>query len=132
MSFAQGVAAFRAKVKAEADARSRKVILELFRRVIERTPVLTGLARGSWSVNVGPAPAWDGPGGEDKSGEVTLETASGRVLQVKAGDVVWLANGLPYIHALEYGSSQQAPQGMVRISAAEFTSLLDEVVRVRI
>jgi hypothetical protein len=37
-------------------------------------------------------------------------------------------NDVPYILKLEYGSSQQAPNGMARITAAESQERMDAVV----
>jgi hypothetical protein len=38
--------------------------------------------------------------------------------------VIWIYNNLPYIERLEFGHSQQAPLGMVRISIAEIETEL--------
>lgn len=37
-----------------------------------------------------------------------------------------LTNNLPYAERLEYGWSNQAPQGMVRVNVARFNTLLEE------
>ena len=42
---------------------------------------------------------------------------------------VYFCNNVPYAYPLEFGHSQQAPGGMVRVTAAEFQRLFDESVR---
>ena len=41
----------------------------------------------------------------------------------------YLTNKLPYAQALEYGHSQQAPSGMVRVSARMALQELENAVR---
>ena len=50
-------------------------------------------------------------------------------LAVKAGGVEYITNNLPYAERLEYGYSQQAPAGMVRVTAARFRELLARAAR---
>ncbi len=38
-------------------------------------------------------------------------------------------NNLPYAIALEYGHSDQAPGGMVRITQARFQQIVEEAIR---
>ncbi len=49
--------------------------------------------------------------------------------QAKAGDVIYLANSLPYIRRLEYGWSKQAPAGMVRGTVGEFQQAIDKALK---
>lgn len=70
------------------------------------TPVDTGFARASWVFGVGAAPTSPGmgPGGVQSA-----------IAAAPLGPTWVLANHTPYIRALEYGHSKQAPQGMVRV-----------------
>jgi hypothetical protein len=53
-----------------------------------------------------------------------------RALELAAGGVVYLSNGLPYARRLEYeGWSTQAPMGMVRLSVAEFDDFVREATK---
>lgn len=112
--------------KANADVKQaiRKITLEAFKRVILRTPVDTGRARANWSLSTG-APVTFSIVGEDKSGSATLKKTSDGVMVWECSGGIFLSNNLPYIPVLEYGradgkpGSNQAPNGMVRITVAE-------------
>jgi len=81
----------------EADKVLRAVGLVANTRIAQRTPVDTGRARGGWQM------------------EHTRPSSNvGRVT---------ISNQVPYIIYLEYGSSQKAPQGMVRITMQEIHAL---------
>lgn len=67
----------------------------LFTAIVEATPVDTGQARASWRIS---------------------KTQEGEIFKWR------IVNGVPYIIFLEYGSSKQAPQGMVRINLDRFIS----------
>jgi hypothetical protein len=44
--------------------------------------------------------------------------------KAKTTDSIYLTNNLPYIKKLEYGSSQQAPRGMARVTIADFERIV--------
>jgi hypothetical protein len=91
---------------------SRLVALDLHQRIVEKTPVDTGLARNSWDIS--PFTVEAPRGGLARSG--------GRLL------TGWsIVNTLPYIENLELGSSRQAPAGMVRVSLVEVELMYDGV-----
>ena len=106
--------------KAELDMKTviRKITLEAFKRIILRTPVDTGMARGNWQVSAG-APVTVQIADGDKSGTATLSKSESGVLSWSCQGSLFMVNNLPYIGKLEYGSSKQAPQGMVRLTMAE-------------
>ena len=106
--------------RANADVKQaiRKITLEAFKRVILKTPVDTGRARANWSTSTG-APVTFSIVGEDKSGTATLKKAADGVEAWECTGGIFLSNNLPYIIPLEYGHSNQAPGGMVRITVAE-------------
>lgn len=106
------------------DTKVRKATIELFSSVVKSTPVDTGRARGNWQCTIA-SPASDQVEHTDKSGAGAISDIVATVPQ-KAGSIVWLANNVPYIRKLEYGSSKQAPNGMVRINIQRFASILRE------
>lgn len=106
----------------------RKIALDVFERIILKSPVDTGRFRGNWQVQIGSIPTGTLEI-DDKSGQVTLAKAQAEVLGVKAGDTIYLINNLPYARRLEYGWSNQAPEGMVRTTVAEYQPIVDKVVR---
>lgn len=121
MSFALDLSRMCAKAGGRVDVVVRKVIFELFRRVILRSPVDTGRFRGNWYVGIG---AMNGAtdDGTDKTGAATVSRVSSGVMTFPLGQSIWLTNSLPYAQSLEYGYSKQAPAGMVRLSVAETTA----------
>lgn len=125
--FSLQIGAFVRKTKATADIVVRRLSLELFRMVVLKTPVDTGRARANWQLAIGTMPE-----GvlelDDRSGTATISAGAAAAAGVKAGDVIYLANSLPYIRRLEYGWSQQAPNGMVRQSIAEIQDWLARIV----
>lgn len=46
------------------------------------------------------------------------------------GETFTISNSVPYIRALEYGHSSQAPNGMVRITMAEWLDIVSKAVRI--
>ena len=92
----------------------KEIAFALLQRIIPRTPVDTGRARGGWHVagrKLGiPVP----PGGE---GDLIEKTTG-----IK--QYIEIVNRVEYITYLEYGWSQQAPRGMARISINEMAKLL--------
>lgn len=122
----------------KVDQFTRIIALEVFRRIILKTPVDTGRARGNWLCTIG-VPAEAMAKGEDwfqgqtsndfdKSGRAAIEEASNQVLAWKPEDIaIFLTNNLPYIERLENGWSDQAPAGMVAITIAEFDGIVARV-----
>lgn len=127
MSFSKDIRSFVSKAVQAHGKITRAATLELFSGVIKDTPVDTGRARGNWQTSVG-SPATGELDREDKSGaqviaEVHQKTPPG------AGQVTLLTNNLPYIEALERGSSTQAPEGMVRKNIDRVQRIVDAVIR---
>jgi hypothetical protein len=108
------------------DLAIRKIALELFKRVIYKTPVDKGRARANWQVSIG-APADGAVEIDDKNGSATMSRAVADSRGFKAGDTIFLTNNLPYIMRLEEGSSQQAPAGMVALTVQEFATIVNQI-----
>ena len=123
-TFSADISRFVRKAQENADKATQLIVYDLFRRVVEKTPVDEGTLRRSWVPSIG-APA------TGTSGEKPLQFA----LTVKAGEVIYLTNNQPYAGVVEYGGypnqpkggaektingySTQAPAGMVRTSIPE-------------
>lgn len=102
----------------------RGTLLDLSRRVIFRTAVDTGRARGNWQVSYG-SPEPGVVQREDPSGQTTIADVAQQT-ELAGGNVWYLTNNLPYIQRLEFeGWSDQSPQGMVRISLSELDRSID-------
>lgn len=98
-----------------------KIEIELFSRVILRSPVDTGRFRSNWNVDQR-TQHFDVEGAE-----MTVSRMAGAVEQAGAGRVTSFINALPYAERLEFGHSKQAPQGMVRVTALEFGAIVEDV-----
>lgn len=121
-TFAADISKFCQKADANAKQVVRKIAFEAFKRVVMKTPVDTGRARANWSVCVGNPVTGVTGNGTDKDGSGTLQKALQGVTEWDCNGSIFLVNNLPYIGPLEYGHSQQAPNGMVRLTAEEMTT----------
>lgn len=102
------------------------VAMNVFRKILFKTPVDKGFLRGSWNVSVGspdysvrkePSRAVNGqdilPEEIQKMEAILTQIASAQV-----GAIIWISNAQPYVARIEFGghSKEKAPRGMVRIS----------------
>jgi hypothetical protein len=120
---------FKVKTIEQMDLVARKIALEAYRRVILKTPVKTGRARGNWQCTIG-TPAAGTIEGIDPAGAKAMSTVQAQVAAWKAvsGVSILLTNNLPYIGRLEHGSSTQAPNGMVGVTIAELGGIVQEAL----
>ena len=82
--------------------------MQLHKRIKKRNPIRTGLSRAAWE----------------------LRTAKG--LRRKLNPYVEIANQVYYVVSLEFGSSKQAPSGMVRISMKEMMGMPAKVMKAQL
>jgi hypothetical protein len=122
-TFSLSLAKFAAKAGKNADAVVRKASLDILGRIVLRSPVDTGRFRANWQLTVGNPGRGEVPA-FDKTGSATIGKGSARLAQFRSGPSIWIVNNLPYAQRLEYGYSQQAPAGMVRVTQREFVSLI--------
>jgi len=118
----------------------------MYSKIVQRTPVDEGRARGNWNVSVGEC---------DTSINEELKTAKYRSvkdLPLPKGDTsMFISNNLIYMPKLEYGGfgkyvegkqvskangpktvngySKQAPNGMVGVTVAEASKILEQAVK---
>lgn len=126
MSFRADVARFTAATEKASDEIVRGVTISLFTSIIKDTPVDTGRARGEWQATT-ETPASGENGREDTSGAGSISEVISKTPLIAGGETL-LTNNLPYIEDLEYGSSKQAPAGMVRKNLARITRLVRVMV----
>lgn len=113
-----------AKVGKDMETVVRKSTFDVWRAVVVRSPVDTGRFKGNWNASFG-SPDTSTTFSTD-AGRGALEAA--RALTLPVGGVTYFSNGLPYASKLEYGYSQQAPAGMVRVTAQEFSDYVSRAV----
>ena len=120
MSFAADIANFADKAKLSHDQAVVAVCSKLTSLVIAKTPVDSGRARGNYYATI------DSYSNEQSETRTESEALSSGLNTAKqaSGKLFTLTNNLPYITKLEYGSSKQAPAGMVRTSLGEIANAL--------
>ena len=113
------------KAKKNPETVARQVSFKLFSAVIKASPVDTGRFRMNWQTAgaVAPSGVIDGT---DKGGAAAIGDAVSYIFAASDWNEFILTNNLPYAERLEYGWSNQAPQGMVRVNVARFNTLLEE------
>lgn len=125
MSFALDVSKFVEKAKKNPEKVMRQVSIKLFSAIIKASPVDTGRFRMNWMASGG-NPASGTTDATDKSGNIATGNATSFVLKDPDWHEFTLTNNLPYAQRLEYGWSQQAPQGFVRVNVSRFQQLINE------
>lgn len=125
--FGDQLNAFAKKTSIRFDRVVRKVSLDLMRDLVMLTPVDTGMARSNWFT--ASTRLRDTETTASKNGGPSLGRASRFAATLQAGGVFYITNNLPYIMALEYGHSGQAPAGMARVTVARWQGIVNSVVR---
>lgn len=87
-----------------------------------------GRFRGNWMFSIG-TPDNTTTDEVDPSGRKSTARIVDGAIEFKAGDTAYITNSLPYAIPLEFGHSQQAPGGMVRITVARFQQIVLEAIR---
>lgn len=91
-----------------------KLTLDITANLIEDTPVDTGWARANWVPSIG-RPTRGVEGSRENVTRSRQEAGQARVLgfDIRRTGIVYVTNNVPYIEALNDGSSSQAPAGFV-------------------
>lgn len=118
-NFTLDIQRFVDKAQGNIDLVVRKVALDMFRRVIMKSPVDTGRFKGNWQVAIGSIPNASLLT-TDKRGGPTITKAAAVVQGMQIGQVIYCINNVSYSRRLEFGWSKQAPAGMVRLTVAEY------------
>ena len=96
-------------------------------KVVARTPVESGSLKASWTPGINEIVADN----IDTRSETRRHDYAAVCNRLQAGDKYSLANGQDYARKIEYEgwSRYKAPQGMLRISVAEWDQIVRGVVR---
>lgn len=139
-SFALSLKVFADKAPDLARQVVRKVGIDLLTATILRTPVgnpklwkskpppgyVGGRLRANWTVAL-VSPDTTTTAAIDNDGGATISKGSQTILGGTGTEDIWIMNSLPYAIPVEYGhSGVQAPQGMVRVSVAEFQAFVEK------
>ncbi|MBE0534772.1 MAG: HK97 gp10 family phage protein [Phycisphaerae bacterium] len=112
-------------IPAEIVKLQTKIVLEALRRVVMRTPVDTGRARGNWHVTINRRSDHVNAALRDPDGSKTIADGYAAIKDLPPFSTVWITNNLEYIEFLEHGSSKQAPEGMVALTVDELRQMFD-------
>jgi hypothetical protein len=127
-SFALQLEEFAEQAKEAVDASLREIIIEIGNSLIRMSPVDTGRFRGNWQMSIDVPPAGT-LNTLDPTGVEATARIAGESILFRAGTTAFIVNNLPYAIPLEYGHSDQAPGGMVRITQARFQQIVEEAIR---
>lgn len=106
----------------------RRTAVDMFSRIVMRSPVDTGRFCNNWFVSLG-QPSSATTDATDKSGAGSIARINATAAEYQMGDTIWMSNNLKYAWRLETGWSKQAPAGMVAITVAEFQSIFDKAAK---
>lgn len=98
------------------------------KELVTLSPVDTGRFKGNWQITI------DGPTDHslvryDKDGGETLRDMARNVKQLTAGQVAYIQNTILYGPDLERGTSKQAPDGIIAVTAPKFNLILQQAIR---
>jgi hypothetical protein len=142
MGFALDLRAFTEKAKLASDTVVRKVVLDIGKELVERSPVgdatlwssppppgyVGGRFRANWQYQFD-APATGTLPDIDPSGGASNRRILAGVSAAPAIGVHYLVNNLPYARRLEDGHSSQAPKGMVGLTVIGWRQYVDKAAR---
>lgn len=129
MKFSEQLRAFQLKAEGLAENTTRLAVLDVWSRLIVRSPVDTGRFRAAWRfqedtlVAVGPIP--DGGSSDSPLPAPAPPDLPERVI----GRRFYIVNNVSYGQALEEGGSNQAPNGMVRLTAKDWPQIVRRAAR---
>ncbi len=123
MSFAEQLKGLIDKAHGDVDRAVRQSVVLATQSLVLKSPVDTGRFRANWVMGVGAINRATSPA-LDKSGGVAISRIAEQMQTQPEGAVFYITNSLPYAKALEYGHSDQAPAGMVRLTVVELPNLI--------
>jgi hypothetical protein len=96
--------------------------------MVVMSPVDEGRFKGNWMAAYG-APDTSTTDNTDATGAASIGRLKSKLEVLQGGMVFYFTNSLPYAERLEYGWSEQAPAGMVRVSVASWQSIVEDEIR---
>jgi len=128
MSLSTDLQRFAQRNKAKMVKVAKNSIMRIGGAIVLRSPVDKGRFRASWLSAYG-APDTSDSEAFDKSGSAAIGKLKSTLAVLNTGQYFYFTNSLPYAERLEYGWSQQAPGGMVRLSVASWQSIVEDEIR---
>lgn len=136
-NFSIDISRFVERSHQRADRIARRVVLDIFSNIVQTTPVDTGFARSNWQVTTEGVsetllenPVQHLPYPRGRFMRYSSREGEGRGivgnLLFQDGFICNIYNNTRYIIPLEYGHSNQAPRGMVRVTIISFQRYVAE------
>jgi len=109
------------EAKGNADEVVKLASLNLFTKIVNKTPVDTGHLAYNWNMELS-SPNLTIKDGTDPQKSSTINTGKNNIDKFTTGiKQIWITNNVQYAYDIEYGKSKvKAPQGMVRVSLREW------------
>lgn len=122
--------AFGKSIETDLSIVLKKTALDLFKKIVKKTPRETGRAQASWIMSQQiPNTSYVAPKLEKgKKYSISEALSNAKLGDVYPYSIIFITNNLEYIEALELGHSSQAPQGMVRMSLIELENELKQAI----
>lgn len=109
---------FRSRISEKVQQKAERLTQKLVDGFIEMSPVYRGHFRAAWMVSEGSPRFVQFSRSAGGTPEAPMEAPRFKVKATSQFPVFYITNGQPYAQKLEYGSSDQAPSGIVRVTIA--------------
>ena len=127
--FEQEIRAAFKKIDAAIEKTIRGGSIDLFGRIVERTPVDTGRLRGNWQAQIN-SPNTSVLDEEGEAEAAVISKGAAEIDNYKLSDnSIWFSNNLPYAERIENGWSKQRPEGMTRTAVKQFNAAIDKAAK---
>lgn len=104
---------------------------EILKDLVGGSPIDTGRFKGNWQITFNTVPLY-ALNRYDREGAKTIAAGNEEIAKFGKGTgvtTIWFSNMLIYANALEYGHSQQAPNGVMGIVALRLGVYVTEAIR---
>lgn len=126
-SFADQMRAFAEKTHVKLETVVKKTAIQLMDGVVLRSPVRSGRFRSNWMVGIGYQVATTVET-MDPTGDASRARVGPAMATWKPGVSIFLTSNLPYAKRIEYGWSDQAPGGVVRLTVQDFRDYVRKAI----
>jgi len=104
-----------------------KLAFEIYKGITQKTPVLTGRAKGNWNIGIG---SIDNSINLDATSSEFGSAGFLKQPPKNAGKkAIYITNHLPYILTLEFGNANRTPNNMVSLTMNENERMVKNVIR---
>lgn len=127
-NFEDQIARFIEETQQKVDDVLQTIVIQIGRTLVTLSPVDTGRFKGNWQLSID-AGTNASLLRQDPNGYATIAEITSTANRFTAGQVAYIQNHLLYGNDLEYGSSRQAPDGVLRVTEMRFRRIVDEAIR---